>query len=179
MSSPQPDALLPRRRPEATRLPVVVEPLEVRWLLSNAFISNGGTQLNYIADGGESNNLTITLLAGTFTLTDPAVPITAGAGCFGGGAAGVAVTCADTGVTFVNVDLSNLGEIDWKTMPLPYWADSDETKERRQAEFLVHQSFPWSAVERIAVRDAALATQIQGFLGKGQPPVEVQSGWYY
>jgi hypothetical protein len=38
-------------------------------------------------------------------------------------------------------DLADLDKIDWKVMPLRYWAESADTKEKRQAEFLVHQRF--------------------------------------
>lgn len=76
-------------------------------------------------------------------------------------------------------DLAKLSEVDWKVMPLDYWANDTETKERRQAEFLVHQSFPWSAIERIGVRDNTVAATVQTLLGGKPPPVEIRPAWYY
>jgi hypothetical protein len=64
-------------------------------------------------------------------------------------------------------------------MPLTYWAGSDDIKEKRQAEFLVHESFPWSAVEGIGVKSAAIAAKVQALLRAGTPPVAVRSDWYY
>lgn len=76
-------------------------------------------------------------------------------------------------------DLSELARIDWGVMPLQYWAGSDETKERRQAEFLVHRFFPWAYIECIGVRTDSLAAKVREALGAKGPPVEVRPGWYY
>lgn len=63
-----------------------------------------------------------------------------------------------------------------------YWFDSDtypDRKRRRQAEFLVHQYFPWNLVTKIVVYDAA-NEKVVGNILKGQPPpVEIRRGWYY
>jgi hypothetical protein len=64
-------------------------------------------------------------------------------------------------------------------MPLAYWAGSDDTKEKRQAEFLVYESFPWSAVESIGVKSTAVAAKVQALLRRGAPPVAVRPDWYY
>jgi hypothetical protein len=74
--------------------------------------------------------------------------------------------------------LAKLSEVDWTVMPLTYWA-GDDTKEKRQAEFLVHETFPWSAVESIAVKNAAVAAKVRALLPSGTPPVAIQPGWYY
>ncbi len=76
-------------------------------------------------------------------------------------------------------DLRKLSEVDWRVMPMDYWAGSDDTREKRQAEFLVHKCFPWSAVEQIGVRDATVAASVQALLGGNHPPVQVHPGWYY
>lgn len=75
--------------------------------------------------------------------------------------------------------LNKLNEVDWNVMPLKYWADTDDTREKRQAEFLVHDSFPWSAVERIGVKSTAVAAKVQALLPGGSPPVALQPQWYY
>jgi hypothetical protein len=63
-------------------------------------------------------------------------------------------------------------------MRLRYWAD-DAIKEKRQAEFLVHESFPWSAVEKIGVKSEAVAAKVRALTGGGAPLVAVEPGWYY
>jgi hypothetical protein len=65
-------------------------------------------------------------------------------------------------------------------MPLAYWADNDDTKEKRQAEFLVHESFPWTAIERIGVQNDGVALAVSGLLaGAATPPVTIEPTWYY
>jgi len=68
--------------------------------------------------------------------------------------------------------------VDWTVMPLTYWA-GDETKEKRQAEFLVYESFPWSAVESVGVKSTPVAAKVQALLRGGPPSVAVRPDWYY
>ena len=75
-------------------------------------------------------------------------------------------------------DLEQLDQIDWGAVQAPQWSS---VKERKQAEFLVEQSFPWQLVSRIGVRspdirDRALAA-MQG--AAHRPPVEIKRDWYY
>ena len=75
-------------------------------------------------------------------------------------------------------DLEQLDQIDWGAVQAPQWSS---VKERKQAEFLVEQSFPWHLVSRIGVRspdirDRALAA-MQG--AAHRPPVEIKRDWYY
>lgn len=86
---------------------------------------------------------------------------------------------ADLGYAMYFASLTSLSEVDWNVMPLTYWAGSDDTKEKRQAEFLVHDSFPWSAIEHIGVKSAAVAANVQALLPSGAPPVAIQPSWYY
>jgi hypothetical protein len=51
--------------------------------------------------------------------------------------------------------------------------------ERRQAEFLVHQFFPWAGFERIGVRSSAVAAKVKALLGGKPPAVETHPDWYY
>jgi len=69
-------------------------------------------------------------------------------------------------------------------MPLLYWNDTAQDPDRcrrRNAEFLVYSSLPWTAVEQIVVIDATIATTVRGILiGLAhQPLVNVRPGWYY
>jgi hypothetical protein len=85
---------------------------------------------------------------------------------------------ADLGYASFFSSRDRLDDVDWSVMPLRYWAD-DATKEKRQAEFLIHDRFPWSAVEAIGVKTWAVAKKVEAIVGAGVPPVAVQPAWYY
>ena len=60
-------------------------------------------------------------------------------------------------------DLRHLSKVDWDLMKAKYWRDTDEDpdrKRRRQAEFLVHQLFPWNIVECIGVYNAKITSSV-------------------
>ncbi|HZP39483.1 MAG TPA: DUF4433 domain-containing protein [Methylomirabilota bacterium] len=81
-------------------------------------------------------------------------------------------------------DLADLDKVDWKVMKMKYWNDTPEDGDRsrrRQAEFLVHQFFPWTLVQAIGVMTPAIAAQVTHALrGQAhQPAVIVRRGWYY
>lgn len=80
--------------------------------------------------------------------------------------------------------LDHLDEVNWQVMEGSYWNDTTEfpdRKRQRQAEFLVHRSFPWQAFHEIGVCDEKLARQVEQLLNKGkhEPDVNVRSAWYY
>ncbi len=85
---------------------------------------------------------------------------------------------ADLGYARYFDSLAKLHEVDWNVMPLRQWG-GNELRAKRQAEFLVHDSVPWSAVERIGVKDATVAAKVQALLPRGVPPVAVEPSWYY
>ena len=85
---------------------------------------------------------------------------------------------ADLAYTSYFASLGNLSDVDWNVMPLAYWA-GDDTKEKRQAEFLVYESFPWSAVESIGVKSTAVAAKVQALLRGVPPSIAVRPDWYY
>lgn len=83
-------------------------------------------------------------------------------------------------------DASSLGEVDWDLVAERYWRDTPEDndrKRRKQAEFLVWEHLPWSALAGIAVLndatkakvDLALAAHPQGAGTK----VLKKPDWYY
>jgi hypothetical protein len=86
---------------------------------------------------------------------------------------------ADLGYAVYFDSITKLGEVDWTVMPLTQWGSNDEVKAKRQAEFLVHDCFPWAAVECIGVKNAAVAAKVQALLPGGRPPVAIQPTWYY
>jgi hypothetical protein len=71
--------------------------------------------------------------------------------------------------------------VDWSLMPLVYWNNPPEVREKRQAEFLVHDQFPWSAVQQIGVYDERTAAEVLGLLAGAtyRPAVTVERAWYY
>jgi hypothetical protein len=81
-------------------------------------------------------------------------------------------------------DLADLDQVDWPVMKSRWWNDTDEDmdrKRRRQAEFLVHEFFPWDLVAEIGVIDAAVAEQVNSLLKSAghRPLVTVRRTWYY
>lgn len=78
---------------------------------------------------------------------------------------------------------SNLGHLDQVNWPAVHSTDfrSADVKEGKQAEFLVHESFPWTLVERIGVLSQGVAQQVANAIrGKDHNPrVEIRREWYY
>jgi len=76
--------------------------------------------------------------------------------------------------------LAQLGEIDWSAVDSNDFSKRD-VKEGKQAEFLVHDSFPWHLVERIGVLNRAQQSFVTSVtLGcRHQPLVQVLPEWYY
>lgn len=76
--------------------------------------------------------------------------------------------------------VGDFDEVDWSVMPLQFWNETD-VKHRRQAEFLVHEWFPWSAVEEIGVHNSNAETRVRSLVEQAQhqPPVVVRRNWYY
>ena len=77
-------------------------------------------------------------------------------------------------------NLGELRQIDWPAVNATDFRDPD-VKEGKQAEFLVHESFPWNLVEEIGVRDQAMAERARTALehSRHQPDVIVRQSWYY
>lgn len=82
-------------------------------------------------------------------------------------------------------DLNYLDDaIDWDVMESRYWNDTNEDndrKRRRQAEFLVHQFFPWQLITEIGVMNYTIKTQVEKILQNftHKPSVIVRNNWYY
>ena len=81
-------------------------------------------------------------------------------------------------------DLDDLDKIDWNVMKSIYWNDTDDDpdrKRRRQAEFLVHEFFPWKLIASIGVYEQATVKRVQEILKKSRhkPDVEIERAWYY
>ena len=54
-------------------------------------------------------------------------------------------------------------------------------KEGKQAEFLLHEAFPWTQIERVGVIDDDTREKVRAILdgAEHQPEVVVESDWYY
>lgn len=87
---------------------------------------------------------------------------------------------AGTAYTDFYSNLDDLGRIDWSAVAATNWRDP-AVQECKQAEFLVHESFPWQLVERIGVIDKRMKLQVDAILKPAtyQPPVSVETTWYY
>ncbi len=81
-------------------------------------------------------------------------------------------------------DLKELINIDWGTISAWHWndtaADNDRVR-RKQAEFLVYQSFPIEWIEKIAVYNQEQKDSVESILAKYpyRIPVTIQKKWYY
>jgi len=81
-------------------------------------------------------------------------------------------------------NLKDLDQVDWSIMKETWWKDTDDDgdrKRRRQAEFLVHRSFPFSLISAIGVYSGTQAAEVKQILAKYdyQIPVIEQRNWYY
>lgn len=74
-------------------------------------------------------------------------------------------------------------KVPWDVMELTYWNDTPadpDRKRRRQAEFLVHGTFPWGAVESIGVYNAVIQAEVTRIIsGPTAVPVKICPTWYY
>lgn len=77
-------------------------------------------------------------------------------------------------------DLTQLDEINWTAVAATDFRSSD-VKEGKQAEFLMHQLFPWSLVRRIGVQSRATMQRVIDAMegASHRPKVEMMQAWYY
>ena len=56
-----------------------------------------------------------------------------------------------------------------------------DVKDGKQAEFLMHESFPWELVERIGVVDSQIKARAEEAIDAAdhKPLVNVECEWYY
>lgn len=83
-------------------------------------------------------------------------------------------------------DLAKLGEVDWDLVVERYWGDTpddNDRKRRKQAEFLVWDHLPWSAIRGIGVLNETVKGQVEETLGQYSgvhaPRVLAKRDWYY
>lgn len=76
--------------------------------------------------------------------------------------------------------LSELHRINWAAVNSTDFRQR-EVKEGKQAEFLLHDSFPWQLIEHIGVHSVAVRTEVQQILAGAshRPPAGVEPMWYF
>jgi hypothetical protein len=76
--------------------------------------------------------------------------------------------------------VEDLDRLDWAAIAATDFR-APEVKEAKQAEFLVHERFPFALVERIGVHSAAIRRRALDIIaGATHPPlVEVRPEWYF
>lgn len=79
-------------------------------------------------------------------------------------------------------DAGELGEhVSWDVIGARYWNDYVDGADLRAAEFLVHDSVPWEAVESVVTKTAPTKTKVERLIAGHEhcPPVTVRPGWYF
>ena len=87
---------------------------------------------------------------------------------------------AGTRYTHFECDRGSLDQIDWDAVANNNFRDAD-VKEGKQAEFLMHDAFPWGLIEKIGVSSQTVSLQVQAALQNvvNPPPLEIRSDWYF
>jgi len=81
-------------------------------------------------------------------------------------------------------DLRHIDQVNWRVMAGTFWHDTKEAPDRsrqRQAEFLVHHSFPWRKFLYLGVQNPTMAAKVLEEISTAeyQPRIVVKSGWYF
>ncbi len=74
--------------------------------------------------------------------------------------------------------LAQLNEINWAAVGARDWR---QCREKKAAEFLVEEKFPWCLVERVGVHSTAAYNRVCSVLKQKSPRtrIEIMPGWYY
>ncbi|HEV7370214.1 type II toxin-antitoxin system toxin DNA ADP-ribosyl transferase DarT [Arenibaculum sp.] len=74
--------------------------------------------------------------------------------------------------------LADLGDVNWQAVDARNWVSC---REEKQAEFLLHGTFPWTLVRRIGVVSDEIAARAAAALhgAPHRPSVEIRRDWYY
>lgn len=93
-----------------------------------------------------------------------------------------AFSTSNAGATYATFysTVPDLDRIDWTKVANMDFRDP-LVKEAKQAEFLVHDFFPWDLVEAIGVHTDAIRARAYASITAAQhrPPIDVRPGWYY
>ena len=77
-------------------------------------------------------------------------------------------------------NVADLGDINWEAVTARDFRPAD-IHEGKQAEFLIHDSFPWELVDRIGIHSREIGNRVGiAMAGAGhRPVVEIRPDWYY
>lgn len=77
-------------------------------------------------------------------------------------------------------DLAQLDEVNWSAVASTDFRSAD-VKEGKQSEFLVHESFPWTLVNRIGVKSQRVGQRVMQTMAgiAHRPAVQILPSWYY
>jgi hypothetical protein len=93
-----------------------------------------------------------------------------------------AFSTSNAGARYTNfyASLNHLHEVNWTAVAATDFR-SAEIKDGRQAEFLMHNWFPWELVEKVGVFDQnALDEALKALaVAEHAPIVNIERGWYY
>ena len=93
-----------------------------------------------------------------------------------------AFTLSNAGANYTEFrnDLGQLDEVDWAAVASGDFRDA-QVKEGKQAEFLLHEFFPWHLVRCIGVMDATVYGKVVNATQNAthRPAVKVQREWYF
>ena len=76
--------------------------------------------------------------------------------------------------------IDDLEELDWEAIAAQDFR-RQEVKEAKQAEFLIHEAFPFELFDRIGVRSPDVAEHVTSAITDmaRRPAVEIRADWYY
>lgn len=76
--------------------------------------------------------------------------------------------------------VNDLGDLDWSAIAARDFRDPG-IKERKQAEFLIHDRLPFPLIERIGVRSEPIRSRTAQAIADGahRPRIEIRSDWYF
>ena len=74
--------------------------------------------------------------------------------------------------------LEALDALDWEAIRATQWQSKQHQK---SAEFLVADSFPWTAIQQIGCQNSTTADKVKALLADvaHQPAVAIKTNWYY
>ncbi len=78
-------------------------------------------------------------------------------------------------------NLDQLNSLDWKAIKEKHWGKDVDSKEKKQAEFLVYRKVSWNLIHGIGVMNDEIASNINYKLDNltHKPIVKVKKEWYY
>jgi len=93
-----------------------------------------------------------------------------------------AISLSNAGATYTEFrsTITDFGSLNWSAIAATDFRDPS-IKEGKQAEFLLHGSFPWQLVSHVGVHSDPVAIQAMTALATAahRPPVTVERSWYY